>query len=340
MSFVLSICIPTYNRCDYLHNLLESLSEIMSLYVKYIEICISDNCSIYKTLEVIEQWNLKYSISYVIQNYNKGASENIKEVVKLAKGKYTLLLGDDDGIEMDQFVFLINQLKSEECYFWNVGINMLKKTNDDFLIHDVGSYTKDDFNSVLEKKGLIFMGFIGKHIIPTHIIKKIANLDTAQIRPWPHLHLYFSTYNSVPIRVLPFSFYKQAVRGSQLFWESKDGLYIILAFHKIFSSNNVSEEYDNIRKKELIRFYLFISFVLYFLTDNINFSRDAVNDYSKVLKKEDYNEFSVIMFLNILRFLSFISPLLRPFLKYLPAVKKYNKTRLQSFELSGTNRGM
>ncbi len=340
MSFIISICIPTYNRCNYLDTLLENLFEIMTLYGEYIEVCISDNCSSDRTIEVIDMWKLKYNINYVSQNYNTGASENIKEVIKLANGKYTLLLGDDDGIEIDQFSHLVNQLKSEEIFFWNVGINMLKKSNDDFLIHDIGTYKKNEFISVLERKGLIFMGFIGKHIIPTYIIKEILNLETSQIRPWPHLHLYFSTFNSIETRILPFSFYKQAVRGSQLFWESKDGLNIILAFHKIFSSDCVIKEYDLLRKKELTRFYLFSLFVMYFLTDNVSFSKNAIYEYCKVLKKNDYNELNIIFFLNILRLLSFFSPIFRPFFKYLPIVKRYHKIHLQSLELSGFKRGI
>lgn len=340
MSFIISVCIPTYNRCNYLNTLLENLSEIMTLYGEYIEVCISDNCSSDTTLEVIDKWNLKYNINFVSQNYNTGASANIKEVIKLANGKYTLLLGDDDAIEIDQFGLLINQLKSEEVFFWNVGINMLKKSTDDFLIHDIGTFKKNEFISMLEKKGLIFMGFIGKHIIPTYIIKEILKLEVSQIRPWPHLHLYFSTFNSVNTRIVPFSFYKQAVRGSQLFWESKDGLKIILAFHKIFSSDYVVDEYEHLRKRELTRLYLFSSFVMYFLTDNISFSKNAVYEYCKVLKKNDYNELNIVFLLNILRLLSFISPILRPFLKYLPIVKRYNKLQLHSLELSGFKRGI
>lgn len=340
MSIIISICIPTYNRGNYLNALLENLSELMTLYGEYIEVCISDNSSSDSTLEVIENWNSLYYINFVRQDYNTGASENIKEVIKLANGKYTLLLGDDDGIDIDQFCLLIQQLKFEESFFWNVGINTFNKCNDDFLIHDIGTYSKSDFSSVLESKGIIYMGFIGKHIIPTFIIKKILNFETSEVRPWPHLHLYFSSFNTVPTRILPFSFYKQAVLGSQLFWDSKDGLNIILDFHKIFSSDHVVENYDPLRKKELTRFYLFFSFIKYFLTDNINFRKNAVYNYCKVLKIEDYNEFNIILFLNTLRFLSFISPVFEPFLKYLPVVKRYKKNQLNSLELSGSKRGM
>jgi glycosyltransferase involved in cell wall biosynthesis len=340
MSFIVSICIPTFNRSLNINNLLQQLHELVKVNRHDIEICISDNCSTDDTSEVIKKWDSLFTINSIRQPYNKGGTANVKEVVKLAKGKYTLLIGDDDGIDVNQFSSLIEQLKIEEDFFWNIGISKNDNSKDCFNLSNVGTYDKIQFSTILEKKGLISLGFIGKHIVPTFLVQKMSELETDKIIPWPHLHLFFSTYNCLPTRIVPFSFYNQAVHGTQLYWDSKEGLEIILAFQKIFSSEYINSDYKPLRLKEVTRFYLFLGFLKHFLLDTKDFRSFAVLNFRKVLKPGDNYKLKIIIFIKTLEFLSLTSPILSPTFKYLNVVKKHKKIKTANPEKFAFKRGI
>lgn len=97
----LSICIPTYNRAKYLvKNINIIICQINKLNLKNsIEICISDNASTDSTEEDV---NLLIStfidnkISYRRSDINLGPDWNYIYAMKMAKGEYSILWGDDD----------------------------------------------------------------------------------------------------------------------------------------------------------------------------------------------------------------------------------------------------
>src|SRR3990167_9686007 len=92
----LSICIPTYNRANFLA---EALASIESQYVPGymdIEACISDNGSIDGTGELIR--NYTFPIKYKRHPVNQGADYNFLSCVEMATVDYCLILGDDDTL--------------------------------------------------------------------------------------------------------------------------------------------------------------------------------------------------------------------------------------------------
>ncbi|MBQ3834188.1 MAG: glycosyltransferase family 2 protein, partial [Elusimicrobia bacterium] len=86
---LLSICIPTYNRAEYLTQILNSIVENEG-FGKDVEVVISDNCSTDNTEEVCKIFTEKYSnIKYFKQpNPTYIADQNFIDVLSLAKGKY------------------------------------------------------------------------------------------------------------------------------------------------------------------------------------------------------------------------------------------------------------
>ena len=95
---LISICVPTFNRCEYLDYLLNNIICEIGENSEKVEVVISDNCSTDKTYDVARKFqdkflNLKYSRSYK----NFGLDRNIRNSVVAASGKFCWLMGDDDA---------------------------------------------------------------------------------------------------------------------------------------------------------------------------------------------------------------------------------------------------
>lgn len=109
-NILLSICIPTWNRGNLA---LDSINNLLKLpYDSEIEFVISDNGS---TKYIEEYKKIKYlndsRINYFRFNENKGGMVNFANVVKIANGKFTLLLSDEDTIILDSLPHYMNILK-------------------------------------------------------------------------------------------------------------------------------------------------------------------------------------------------------------------------------------
>lgn len=93
-----SILIPTYNRPNFLKKSVDSILE--NEFEDY-EIILSDDCSprIEEIATIIEPYLKKHrNISFFRQPHNLGLTENWNFLVRQAKGKYVILMGDDDAL--------------------------------------------------------------------------------------------------------------------------------------------------------------------------------------------------------------------------------------------------
>ena len=96
----LSICIPTFNRGEFLEKLLIDILKNDS--AEEIEIVISDNASTDKTDEVIEKYKERFTyFIYSKFEENKGPDINFLKCVSLATSEYCWLMGSDDSIRID-----------------------------------------------------------------------------------------------------------------------------------------------------------------------------------------------------------------------------------------------
>lgn len=96
---VLSICIPTYNRWNYLECLLESF-QLSNPLTKETEILVSNDCSTDGTLagltEVLSKswFNKRLRVKHCAKKRNW--MEHMMEMPLLAQGEYVWIIGDDD----------------------------------------------------------------------------------------------------------------------------------------------------------------------------------------------------------------------------------------------------
>ncbi len=93
----LSVCIPAYNRSQYLSSLLDSIFD--QTYQDFeIIICEDDSPERVHIRAVIETYAKKYPcvIKYIENETNLGYDGNLRKLLNIASGEYCLLLGNDD----------------------------------------------------------------------------------------------------------------------------------------------------------------------------------------------------------------------------------------------------
>ncbi|PCI37852.1 MAG: hypothetical protein COB50_03240, partial [Thiotrichales bacterium] len=110
----LSICIPTYNRAEYLPMLLDSIIKQVKDH-KLVEICISDNASTDNTKELINEYKKKYkNIKYYCSPNNMGVERNFLKVIDIAAGKYCWLMGSDDCLMDNSVLYILEKIAQHD----------------------------------------------------------------------------------------------------------------------------------------------------------------------------------------------------------------------------------
>ena len=104
---LLSICIPTYNRANFLH---KTISNLINQLHDNVEIVISDNGSQDATSTIVSEFK-DSRINYYTNHENKGITYNLIRVLDLAKGKYVIYLSDEDNLNIDNVLLTINDFE-------------------------------------------------------------------------------------------------------------------------------------------------------------------------------------------------------------------------------------
>lgn len=171
----LSICIPTYNRSQWLTNCLESI-RIASLSLdlnvtKQFEVCISDNGSSDETQIVISEF-LKQSVFRVKTRANltnQGIVRNFLDVVQLAEGEFVWLIGDDDLLMPDAIIELLelfNKNPTVDFFYvnaYNMPITQVKQGKQPFDTKELPK-NLERFSSYKKNGELPFLRLIDKRI--------------------------------------------------------------------------------------------------------------------------------------------------------------------------------
>lgn len=145
---ILSICIPTYNRAEYL---IECLNNITCQFnnsdiSKNIEIIISDNASDDETEKMVKKYQKKFeNIFYFKNESNLGYDRNVERVIYLAKGNFIWTLSDDEIIKQNSLTFLFSVFKNYPEVAWiciddrdNSVLNTYKYENGDHWLRTMG----------------------------------------------------------------------------------------------------------------------------------------------------------------------------------------------------------
>lgn len=115
---ILTIAIPTYNRCDSLKYLIDKILPHLN---NKLQLLIIDNNSSDNTEEYSLIWKEKNrNIGYIKNNSNLGGVVNMLRCIEFSTGKYVWLLGDDDDINIYYLAELVDILSNEDAYSYHL----------------------------------------------------------------------------------------------------------------------------------------------------------------------------------------------------------------------------
>jgi glycosyltransferase involved in cell wall biosynthesis len=157
----LSVCIPTYNRVQYLQKCLRS---VIPQITEEVEVIVQDNASSDDTWQFLS--GIDHPGVHVARNStNIGLVGNFIEVVKRARGTYIYVLTDDDYLLIDGIRDSIAFAKSSGCLAFKTAFflfNEVSKTG-----QHVSLYSKNVSGKVTEETAAriyhesnIFTGFV------------------------------------------------------------------------------------------------------------------------------------------------------------------------------------
>ncbi|MGH2414480.1 MAG: glycosyltransferase family 2 protein, partial [Microcystaceae cyanobacterium] len=89
-----SVCIPTYNRANFLTY---SVNSVLQQTYPDFELIICDDGSLDNTAEVVNQWK-NSRIRYIRHPQNIGRSRNMRSGFEVANGAYFIKFDDDDAL--------------------------------------------------------------------------------------------------------------------------------------------------------------------------------------------------------------------------------------------------
>lgn len=113
---ILSICIPTYNRCEQLEELVKS---ILSVESDNFEVVVTNNCSTDGTLEMLDKIKDDRLVVYT-NNSPEPAYYNMILSIFNANGKYALYCNDRDVIYTERLLSFIEFLKNHDYSYIHI----------------------------------------------------------------------------------------------------------------------------------------------------------------------------------------------------------------------------
>jgi glycosyltransferase involved in cell wall biosynthesis len=164
MSVKLSVCIPTYNRYQFLKWTVRRLKDIQG----DIEIIVSDNDSTDDTKCIQLQ-----GVKYFKQPYNMGAFPNMREALLRAQGEYAVFCADDDYLiadEVDRGVKFLDTHPEVVAYFapcqlWDE-VNQKAEWNAFYVAND----------ETFTDPGKLWNFLIHNHVWPEHAIYRTSHI--------------------------------------------------------------------------------------------------------------------------------------------------------------------
>jgi|GEM_PF-3712442 len=227
----LSICIPTYNRLDYLKAMLESITGQVIKHQLYdsVEVVVSNNCSTDGTEEYLAALPVQYpGVSFRVNNNkeNIGFVRNLLKTVETAGAKYWWFIGDDDAISPDVLPLVVDELKqnpgSPAFIFNQQGLNKITRNEDISIQQCAEQYYYYMGNAVT----------VCDTVLSRQAIKEYYTEVTSTC--WPQTCLYFMSmfFSTIekPVRVSTIEAFKFNVQNNV----NASGYYLYAHFLAMF----------------------------------------------------------------------------------------------------------
>jgi|SaaInlStandDraft_5_1057022.scaffolds.fasta_scaffold08310_2 glycosyltransferase involved in cell wall biosynthesis len=234
---LLSICIPTYNRDEYLLNLLKILAneaQSVDKYTNDFEICISDNNSTDCTQDIVRSFESLLPIYSKKNKDNIGAGMNYLEVVKMSTGEYVWVIGDDDKIIEGSLLYILDLINKTKYDIYHVKV-LLNSIDGNSLyfnwIDDERVLSKNEYDAFIKRDCLYGTGFIGSNIFKRNNIclEKIGALVKKTY--WPQHFLLLQQKSLVKNAYITKPLLMQGIDGISLYWKLEN--WLIVKFDKV-----------------------------------------------------------------------------------------------------------
>ena len=143
---LVTIIVPTYNPCEYLH---KTLSSLYAQDYKNLEVLLVDDCSDDVPLQYINQLKDIYKFKLLLLSKNSGGcAKPINEGINIARGKYIGICAQDD--------FHLIEKTSRQVKFMEENPNFFMSFTDSFLIFDGNDSQYIKQKTPMRKSGHIF----------------------------------------------------------------------------------------------------------------------------------------------------------------------------------------
>jgi glycosyltransferase involved in cell wall biosynthesis len=201
---LLSICIPTYNRADYLGGLIESvLSEVQeNNLTDKVEIFIVDNNSPDHTQTIIGKYLSTGIVRSIKNDSNIGMTRNIIRCVEFSNAKYSMIYGDDDLMvkgSLKKVIELLNTYPEQDVF-------LFKSQETDFIKNKELEFISIE---AAAQKYFYYIGNVGIFLLKTEIAQLVINRHRARIETtcWPQTEILFlamsQSKSKTPLLVSP-----------------------------------------------------------------------------------------------------------------------------------------
>lgn len=152
---ILTICIPTYNRCKFLEECINSIiNQVDEEILPLLEICIFDNASEDGTREYCEKLTSGYSyIKYFRNSENLGPDGNFYNILKCGvESRFKHLLSDDDKYAPGALKNLLGFLGEHSDLHFVYLNNVSFQSNESNIIGKALSPSNDTFTYITKYK--------------------------------------------------------------------------------------------------------------------------------------------------------------------------------------------
>ena len=286
----LSICIPTYNRKNFLEKLITQLEQLIISKNLDIEVCVSDNYSDDGTWEFLKEVASKHP-AFIIQQQdrNKGGDRNQIAVANLASSKWILVMGDDDLIVEANLINLLEELPSLEKYDF-VLLNTKISAERNLINLDHGVLTSSQLKKNLKKSASEY-GFIGSHLMSQKVVVEKNKRNFKDMKAWSGFSTFI--YSSTQAEVFFYSkpIVWQDANGQALTWQPNHWFQLSLRMLQILI-NSSKESRDLSFSKDIITGNLFsINFFKIFYASFLYKEHETL----AVINSEEYIDVASVM---------------------------------------------
>jgi len=293
--FLLSICIPTYNRCDILEKSLKIISEDKDFDPELIEIVVLDNCSTDNTSEIVSKFNF---VKYYKNISTIPAGINVIKSLEYGNGKYLKLYNDTVIIKSGTFNFIIEKIKknisNENLLFYN---NNYQHSNCEIKINDK--------NSLIETVSFNNTWILNFGILRTELNKIVNKFEFSELL-LPQVDILFKLFNNKNNFVI---FFSDFVEVNHV--EKKGGYNLFNVFINnylfILKLQKLSLKTYEIEKYRLFRYFIYPWLTKIFIVEKSSYTFETNKCFKIILKKYYYHIYTYPIILMILFKITFTS---------------------------------